>query len=309
MPYSKGQLLAFANERASQFGLPPISESVFESWIDDGILAGAVAHGIKRGVKPDWTYREEAKDTVELIVELKSHGAQRTDQLLICLYAFSREIPFHQVKAALKWEFRRITQRQERGRPWWKTHPDDIRNISEIERAKRTDQLPPLDSNLAATPFALSRESALKVLLRGYWGDDAGDQNIFRDLPDEIQAIAKLCSVSISPWNIAGAIGPPEESAAGGYEIIDRITGADLESARGLFCQAFGGLLLIDCVSEFCPDFAKSNIGVAYRKAAGSFLTPDWIVPTMALLAISAFNTRCGVDNQIPDSQGESAPL
>ena len=307
MPYTKAQLVVFANERALQLGLPPVTESVFESWIDGFLFRGAEAHGKKRAINPTWTYPDDVKDTVELIVELKSQGAARTSQLLICLCAYGRGVPFCEVKAALKSELRRIVQQQARGRPWWQTHYDDLPNISELERAGRIDQLPLLDPDLAATPFALSKKSSLIAHLRAYWGAEAGDFNILHSLPEEILRITKLFDeLGVAPWNIAGAIGPPGESAIDGYEVIDKISESDLESARELFTLMFGGLCLFDAMSDLCPEFAKSEIGIAYRKAAASFGRPEWIVATMALLAIAAFNTRQPVNIQPADSQGKS---
>ena len=308
MPYTKAQLVVFANERALQLGLPPVTESVFESWIDGFLFRGAEAHGKRRAINPNWTYRDDVKDTVELIVELKSQGAARTSQLLICLCAYGRDVPFCEVKAALKSELRRIVQRQARGRPWWQTHYDDLPNISELERAGRIDQLPLLDPDLAATPFALSKESSLIAHLRAYWGAETGDFNILHSLPEEIQKIAELFDEwGIAPWNIAGAIGPPGESAIDGYEIIDKISESNVESARDWFTLMFGGLYLFDAISDLCPEFAKSKIGVAYRKAAASFGRPEWIVPTMALFAVAAFNAGQLVNIQSPDSQGKSS--
>jgi len=45
-------------------------------------------------------------------------------------------------------------------------------------------------------------------------------------------------------------------------------------------------------IFEAMPKVANSNLAVAYAKAAKSFLSPEWIVPSVALFAISAFNIR-----------------
>jgi hypothetical protein len=292
MPYSKAQLLAVASERALQVGLLPISESVFESWIQHGLIEGARAHGARRGVNPDWTYGDEVKDTVELIVELKSQGALRNSQLMICLWAFGRNFPFRKIVAALKSELRRIVKQQARGRPWWKVHHDDLSEISEPERARRISQLPLLDTDLAETPFALTRDAALEVLLRAYWGMEDGGGNLFPGLAQIPGLVVGQSDALAVPINISGAIGPPDESATGGYEALDRISEDDLELARGWICLCFGGLVVADAVFSIFPQAASASTALAYQKAASSFLRPDWVVPTAALFSISAFNDR-----------------
>lgn len=290
MPWSKDQLLALANERAATLGLPAISESVFESWIDADLFKGADPHGVRRGVNPDWVYPDEVKETVEAILRLKSQGATRTAQLLVCLRAFGKRPPLVAVREAMKSELSRIVRRQERGPPWWKFHYGD-RN-SEEERAKRSLQLPGLDADLAATVFALHPYESLEALSRAYWGTEQSDCSLFPGLEEMLNGITENRGEYTFPLNIAGAIGPPGESANCGYEILDKISDDDLESAQALICSCLAGLALADAFFGLYPSYVEGTTALAFRKVTNSFVRPDWIVPSMTLFTISAYNQR-----------------
>ena len=93
-------------------------------------------------------------------------------------------------------------------------------------------------------------------------------------------------------FEIGGAIGPPEESATGGYEILDQITPDDLELARTLYLICAISLFLASLFLSAVPRLKNTKLAFAYEKAAKSFLVPEWIVPSAALFAISAFNVR-----------------
>jgi hypothetical protein len=295
MPYSKAQLIALANECALELGLPPVSQSAFESWILRKYFEGAQPHGVRRGVNPGWTYPESTTEVVREILALQSLGATRTTQMIICLWIFGGKFSHQQIRAALKSELRRIVNREQRGRPWWTHHYNDLRNISEAERAKRINQLPNLDSDLAAAGLILPSEIALEISLRAYWGSET-DKNIasinFGDLHQNAESSFALPDMITMMFEIGGAIGPPEESATGGYEILDQITPDDLELARTLYLICAISLFLASLFLSAVPRLKNTKLAFAYEKAAKSFLVPEWIVPSAALFAISAFNVR-----------------
>jgi hypothetical protein len=89
---------------------------------------------------------------------------------------------------------------------------------------------------------------------------------------------------------IGGAIGPPEQSATGGYEVLDGVNPEELEQARTILLACAITLHLPEMLFDCVPTLKESKLAVAFAKAARSFLTPGWIVPTAALFSISALN-------------------
>jgi hypothetical protein len=294
MQYSKADLLALANECAVGLGLAPVSESVFESWISRKFFKGAKAHGIRRGVSPDWNFPETTADIVRKILALRSVGAVRSNQLVIGLWVLGTDFPFQRLRTALKSEFRRMIKRQERGSPWWTDHYKDLERASDAKRAIRINQLPRSDPDLVAAGLALPRDLSSDICLRGYWGTEENKNipSIILDDTEKGRDTAPMFDLLTMMLNVDGAIGLPGESTIDGYEVIDQITPADLEQARTLFLLCVVSLGLIGLLLAVFPTPAVSQLAVAYRKAAESFFTADWIVSTTALFAISAFNSR-----------------
>ncbi|MGA8611669.1 MAG: hypothetical protein WB760_08095 [Xanthobacteraceae bacterium] len=286
MPYSKAELIAAANEFAREHGFPQASESVFESWINKKLVAGARPRGFRRGVNPEWTYPDSTLAAVKLILELESLGARRTAQIMICLWIFGSEFPHKRIVAALKSELRRIIKRQERGPPWFHDHYLDLAKLSKAERSRRVSQLPALDPDLAASGIAPTAGEFLAVALRVYWGaeDDRKCASSTTSSPD-FSVLANLLGID-------GAIGPPEQSATGGYEALDRVTPEELEQVRTILLACAITLHLPAMIFDCVPTLKESRLAVAFAKAARSFLTPEWIVPTAALFSISALNGR-----------------
>ena len=297
MPYLKEELLAFANECAAQHGMPPFSESVLESWIFYGLLRGAQPYGHSRGVNPTWLYSDHDRDTVRLIVELRALGAKRNSQLLICLWVFGSISFRSEIGRDLKSEFRRIIQRQGRGREWWDCSFDKLAKLSEAERARLTSRLPALDRDLAAAGLTISSPAMLEIACSAYWGSENGEmipKIAIRDLANTLGLPANIFAslIPVVPLNISGALGPPDESANGGYEILDQISQDELETARALIIFCFLALLVGKVIFSLFGRSPNNRLAVAYRKAANSILTPEWIIPSLALFAISAFHLR-----------------
>jgi hypothetical protein len=308
MPFSKGELLDIANARAAELGISSISESVFESWIDNRFAEGAHPHGHKRGVNPTWLYPDGAREAVVRIVELQAKGAKRKPQKLVCLWVLGTDFPSEEIIAALKLELRRITKRQERGPRWWQHHYDDIHNLSDAERTKRIEQLPPVDPDLAATNLALSSEVMFEVALRCHWGAEEGG-DIPKIISREVAQKLGLPPGSLSDEFFAmldfnGAFGPPDESANDGYEILDRISSDDLEAARAKFWVCLLGLLAGDLFFSAFGTSPDDKRGLAYRKALDALMAPEWIVVNVAVLAISAFHTRTAKHRLEEDRNG-----
>jgi hypothetical protein len=297
MPYSKEELLAFANGCATQHGLSPITECVLESWIHDKLLNKAKPHGHSRGVNPTWLYSDYDCDTVRKIVELKALGAKRHSQLVICLWTIRRISFRSEIIVALKSEFSRIVRRQERGRIWWSYQYNNLGKLSEAERAKLIARLPVLDPDLAATGLTLSDPAMLETACRAYWGSENGEmipEIVLRDLANTLGLPPNIFSslIPIIPLNISGALGPPDESANGGYEIVDNLSQDDLETARALIFFCFIALLAGKIIFGLFGLSPNNKLATAYGKAADSILTPEWIIPSLALFAISAFHFR-----------------
>ncbi len=293
MGLSKAQLLGAANEYARELGLPPVSESVLEGWIFSGFIPGAVARGVRRGTNPKWTYPDQTLEKVKLILALKSIGAARSSQTVVCLSLFGTEFSHKRVADALKSELRRVVKRQERGPPWFESPLEDLPRLSEVERTRRLKQMPGLDDDLAV--FALPQITYHAIGLQAYWGAERPgsiSSTAFSALfapADGVDGPPDILSMMLE---IGGAIGPPEESAIEGYNVFDRITPADLKQARMLFLTCAIVLVLVGMALGALPSLKESKISVAYSKAATSFLSAEWMVLTTAMFAISAFNGR-----------------
>jgi hypothetical protein len=297
MRVSKDDLLVSANQRAAELGMPPYTMSVIESWIGLGFLDCATPHGRKRALNPTWDYPEEARRRIVQIVGFQAQGAQRSAQKLLCLWAFGHIFNYVQVIEALKSELRRIVKRQGRGPAWWKYHYTAVRNLSASERSDLIRRLPELDTDLAATPLRLSGPALLEILLRAYWGSDSEEtipKTISADLAQTagIPIDGLMGVIRLLPLNISGALGPPRESANGGYEILDYVSNNDLEAARSLLWLCVFGLLAGNLFFGFFGLLPNSKLALAYEKALNSFLRPEWIIPTLALFAISTYQAR-----------------
>jgi hypothetical protein len=179
---------------------------------------------LRRGVNPQWTYSDSTLATVKLILEFESLGATRTTQIMICLWIFGSEFPYKCIVAALKSELQRIVNRQERGPPWFHDHYSDLAKLSDAERSRRINQLPGLDPDLAASGIAPTAEKFLAVALMAYWGPEDAEKcaSSMSSSPD-FGVLANLLG-------IGGAIGPPEQSATGGYEVLDGVNPEELET-------------------------------------------------------------------------------
>jgi hypothetical protein len=294
MPMTKDDLLATANEAALELRIPPVTRRALSNWIEDGFLERATPQGNRRGISPSWRYSDEARNTVTMIVSLKSLGAIRNSQLRVCLWVFGQTFEPELIKEALKSEFTRLVARDHRRRPW----DYDCRNqnnLSEAEWGKYARQIPPIDSDLANAGFKLSSNILLPILSWIYWGIDAGE-NPLRTISDELSRITQLPSELftelLAAINIGGAFGNPDETANSGQEILGRISEEDLTTARELiwigYFGLFAGELLFGLISE-----SKSEKTVyAFRKARESILTPEWITLSMGLLVMFAYNLR-----------------
>jgi hypothetical protein len=295
MPITKDDLLAFANDEAARFGMRPVNRRVLSDWIDEGLIEGARPKGVQRGHPPLWPYPDEAKTTVSRIEEFKSQGAERVSQLRICLWVFWRNYDFEKIKHALKLEFRRITKQMQRQSPWWNYDHRYGKKLPEPERRKYECRLPPLDPELAATGINLSRHAQLEIASRTYWGSRNGEL-IPQIISSELRRIFGEAPAHFPDFRIfleiGGAFGNSDEIENSGQEILDKIIDDDLKSARDLIWFCFMCLAAGEIFFSVWGRFPKNKLAVAYRKATASFLRPDWIIPSLALFAISAFRLR-----------------
>jgi hypothetical protein len=289
VPVTKAQLIDAANEAARALGLPPVSESVVESWIRKRLLKGARPRGRKRGVPPDWCFPDSVIDIVKNILVLKSLGAARTTQLVIGLVLLGFEMDHQRIRTALKSEFRRIAKRQERGPNWWKDHHKDL---SPEQRPFRISQLPSQDSVLIEAGFALPPDLSLDIGLRAFWGLDDGDTSIRSLLFGDTNLTTPDANQLTKMFAIDGALGLPSESAVDGYEVLEQITPEDMKEARTQFCICAVILILMATLMEVFPTVVDQKTREAFAAAAASIWRAEWFTSSAALLAISAFSVR-----------------
>ena len=57
------------------------------------------------------------------------------------------------------------------------------------------------------------------------------------------------------------------------------------------FC-CLGALGLMAFILTVLPILGRTKLAHAYTKAFDSFSTPEWVIPSIALFAIAAFNIR-----------------
>ena len=295
MPLTKTQLIVLGNEYAVAIGAPGFSESVFESWITNRLIHAAFPRGIKRGVNPNWEYADDVLERVKVIVLFRALGAKRHTQLLICLLAFGIEFPTREVGEALAAELRRIVNREQRGRPWFANRPEELARLSDADRARRLNQLPELDSDLAAAGFKIPVEVIFGIGLLLYWGAEGSANVISVVLGNDPNHSTASGTDFAGPFDLllglGGAMGPADESSTG-HEVLSRVSPRDIEAARALFLLCGGTLSLASWIFKAFPSLKSTKIALAVEKAAMSFLTPEWIVPTIALFVVAAVNLR-----------------
>jgi hypothetical protein len=176
-------------------------------------------------------------------------------------------------------------------------HYSDLRNISTSKRADLIRRLPELDPDLVAAGLKLPESALLEISLRVYWGLDREEKipEIFSTSLNDTAGIpvdGLACIIRLLLMNISGALGPPDESANGGHEILDQVSHNDLEAARTLLWLCVFGLLAGRLFFGLFGLAPNNKLARAYEKALNSFLRPEWIVPTLALFAISTYQTR-----------------
>ena len=81
----KADLLNLLAETAARLGVEPPSQSKLESWISKGLIRGATAKGVQRGVAPEWSFSSDTVLAAVKLVELEARGAKRVAQLRIGL--------------------------------------------------------------------------------------------------------------------------------------------------------------------------------------------------------------------------------
>lgn len=294
MPMTKDDLLAAANETALELKISPITRRALSNWIEDGFLERATPRGNMRGKNPSWHYSDEARNTVTMMVSLKSLGAIRNSQLRVCLWVFGQNFEPQLIKKAAISEFTRLMTRDHRQHPW-NYDCRDRNNLSETERDKYTRQIPPIDSDLANAGFKLSSNILLPILSWIYWGVDAGE-NPLRAISDELSQITQLPSEFFTELlaviNIGGAFGNPDETANSGQEILGLISEEDLTTARALIWIGYFGLFAGELFFGLISKSESEKTVYAFRKARESILTPEWITLSMGLLAILVYNLR-----------------
>ena len=199
------------------------------------------------------------------------------------------------IKKALIAEWRRIINRQQRGPHWFEDHYTDLHKLSESERATRIRQLPPLDPDLAASGLSLAPKTFYELALRAYWGEDGNGRiaaialNGLFQSPEGVLPVPEFLEKALA---IGGAIGPEGESSESGCETLSGVTSDDLEQARNMYFCCLCALGLMAFILSILPILCRTKLAHAYTKALNSFSTPEWIIPSIALFAIAAFNIR-----------------
>lgn len=286
---TKEELLKLANGTAAQLNMKPVAKRMLSDWVDEKLISGAKARGIKRGINPERTYEPESAERVRIILALKSLGASRFDVLRICLWAFGYEIALDSVKAALQLEYERWMKRERRKLQWRYDHrsPD---HASESARAKYMRHLPPLDPYLAVTGLVFSPSALLYLMSEACWGSDDGKEASQSIIASEIERIFEMPAETalgiVKFISVSEIFGSPDEVENSGQEALKSMKDEDLLVARTLFWLAFLGLFAGDLFLTLFSNEAENKMVVAYRKAMNSVVRPEWIIPTVGIFAV-----------------------
>ncbi|WP_018149233.1 hypothetical protein [Henriciella marina] len=155
----KEAVLAMLAAKAASLGVDPPSEAKFESWITKGLIDGASAKGIRRGIPPQWSFDEKSVRAAIEIIGLEARGAKRTAQLRIGLAVAGFKVDPDELLQNVASEASRSFKRMRRN-GWRNFSSRSFANEPSDRLLKRADQVAPI---LKDEGWAMPREAILEA--------------------------------------------------------------------------------------------------------------------------------------------------
>jgi len=290
VPHSKANLIAIANDTAERFGLDQITESVFESWIDEGLMDDATPKNLLGQSSHIWEYADNADGAVRKLLEFKSLGAGRFSQLRPCLWIFGYVQDFDRVHEDVQSEFKRLRNRDLRNSKFRFDHRHEKLTDENVDQ--HAARLPAVDSDLEATGFVPSKRSMVEIASIIYRGEGRPVSEILsEELRSLLRGILPKALWPEMPIEIGGALGKRDEVASSGEAVLAKATQDHFRSARERIFHSIEMLRAGQAVFSLGGKW-PNRISNGFKKAAESQLTPDWIISNLALYSIAAYNAR-----------------
>ncbi len=262
---------------AEAHGVKPLSERVFDSWVEKRLVPGPTPRGRRRGVPPDWIWPAEACAAAEKIVWLSSKGVRRTAAHVVHLWVYGFDHVYPKLSRSLEAEFERIRNRTIRLRQSKYRYSD-------------------VDTRLVAAGFVLEPRVLRElqpILERGAEGKHTAAQL----LADEVR---RLTGLPVTPHQIAditrgieGVFGISDETEKDLLSHISRFDRSDFEAGREQFVsilRAHGSLNGVGSVGQV--DFRGIPGIILGIHSAG-----DWVIVSFAQMAFSSFKSRTAGDD------------
>jgi hypothetical protein len=296
----KADLLPVLNAEATRLGVSPVTERMWEDWVDEeDLIDKPKPKGRKRGKNPMWEYSSGTTERALTVLRLKADGVTRFSALRLQLWLHGHEVPLARIKGDLESEFERLLKKHFFRNPWTFDARDPNSDAPEkIKRHKK--KLQPVDQTLDAAGLTPSDDSLFALGSKFFWGPDR-KTDPFEVITAEL---SQKCGVPTSSFEmlladlkpyiacVAGLFGNPDEIEKSGVSELNKLTLEDLNSGRTFY----QGLLGLFEVGSKILSLSKSadtvTLRLAFEKAAHSQKHQEWSVLCSAVGAIVSFRRK-----------------
>jgi hypothetical protein len=298
-PMLKTDLLPVLNAEASRLGVSPVTERMWEDWIEEDLIEGPRAKGRRRGENPLWEYPAGTTERALAILRLKADGVTRLSALRLQLWLHGHELPPTQIKENLESEFKRLLKKHFFRNPWGfdardpnPVAPDKIRH--------HKSKLQPVDPTLAAAGLKPSDDSLLALGSKLIWGPDS-KTDAYEMVVEEL---SQKCGVPTGSFEmllaelkpyiacVAGLFGNPEEIEKSGVSELKKLSRDDLNHGRTLYQGLLGLFEVGHKILSLSESADAAALRLAFEKVAHSLKHQDWSVLCFALGALVSLRIR-----------------
>jgi hypothetical protein len=291
---TKQELLAVLNEDAPAFGIDPITIRQLSDWVDDKLIDGAKAKGVRRGINPDWQFSEEAIVRARLIVKSISCGSSRKAQHRIFVWAHGYEYSFDRIRSAIISEFGRFLKRQRRQLEWQYDHRN---RVDPKKKEHFLRKMPQLDEDLKTAGLAQRPETRLQIMSEAYWGADGAEiglQMLSEQIAEQFGVpVERIADVS-SKINHVGLLGNSDEIRGSSLRILKNANERDLLEGRSNLRSFLTQITQLNSMQRFPENEILDKIRGVIGKTSNSVLRPDWLISTLASSIVAAHKLRKG---------------
>jgi hypothetical protein len=292
---TKQQLLEVLNADALALRIDPFTIRQLSDWIDEKVIDGAKAKGLKRGTHPDWQFSEEAVACARFVVKSISCGSTRKAQHRVFVWVHGHEYSFDRIRHAVISEFGRFLKRQRRQHEWQYDH----RNRADPKRkAAHLKQIPKLDDDLKNAGLEQPPEAILQIISEAHWGtDETGSslKSLLEQMAPQFGVPGEHLVESIPKMSISGLLGNPDEMDSSALAILKVATKDDFDKGCETIQFYLGQINQLNSLEGFPENEILGRMADAFQKAANSILRPDWLISTTASAIVAAYKHRKGI--------------